>query len=42
MEYWAWRTLSLELGVRYYGVLLRSQLNHDVQVGLGFNFYTSP
>ena len=42
MEYWAWRTLSLELGVRYYGVLLRSQLKHDVQVGLGFNFYTSP
>ena len=42
MEYWAWRTLSLELGVRYYGVLLRSRLNHDVQVGLGFNFYTSP
>ena len=42
MEYWAWRTLSLELGLRYYGVLLRSQLNHDVQVGIGFNFYTSP
>ena len=42
MEYWAWRTLSLELGVRYYGVLLRSKVNHDVQVGLGFNFYTSP
>jgi len=42
MEYWAWRTLSLELGVRYYGVLLQSKLNHDVQVGLGFNFYTSP
>jgi hypothetical protein len=42
MEYWAWRTLSLEIGVRYYGVLLRSQLNHDVQVGLGFNFYTTP
>ena len=42
MEYWAWRTLSLELGVRYYGVLLRSELNHDVQVGLGLNFYTSP
>ena len=42
MEYWGWRTLSLEVGVRYYGVLLRSQLNHDVQVGLGFNFYTSP
>ena len=42
LEYWAWRTLSLELGVRYYGVLLRSELNHDVQVGVGFNFYTSP
>lgn len=41
-EYWAWRTLSLELGVRYHGVLLRSRLNHDVEVGLGFNFYTSP
>lgn len=42
LEYWGWRTLSLELGVRYDGVLLRSKLNHDVQVGLGFNFYTSP
>jgi hypothetical protein len=41
-EYWGWRTLSLELGVRYHGVLLRSRLNHDVEVGLGFNFYTSP
>ncbi len=41
-EYWAWRTLSLELGVRYHGVLLRSKFNHDVEVGLGFNFYTSP
>jgi opacity protein-like surface antigen len=42
LEYWGWRTLSLELGVRYYGVLLRSKLNHDVQAGIGFNFYTSP
>jgi hypothetical protein len=42
MEYWAWRTLSLDLGVRYDGVLLHSQLNHDVQVGIGLNFYTSP
>jgi opacity protein-like surface antigen len=42
MEYWANRSLSLDLGVRYYGVLLRSKLNHDLQVSLGFNFYTSP
>ena len=42
LEYWANRTLSLDLGVRYYGVLLQSKLNHDLQVGLGFNFYTSP
>ncbi len=42
LEYWMNRTLSLDLGVRYHGVLLRSKLNHDVQVGLGFNFYTSP
>ena len=42
MEYWAWRTLSLELGVRYDGVLIHSQLNHDVQVAFGLNFYTSP
>lgn len=42
LEYWSSRTLSVELGVRYYGVLLRSKLNHDVQAGIGFNFYTSP
>ena len=42
LEYWANRTLSIDMGVRYYGVLLRSKLNHDLQVGLGFNFYTSP
>jgi opacity protein-like surface antigen len=42
VEYWGWRTLSIELGVRYHGVLLRSKLNHDVTAGLGFNFYTSP
>jgi opacity protein-like surface antigen len=42
VEYWGWRTLSLELGVRYHGMLLRSKLNHDVSLGLGFNFYTSP
>jgi opacity protein-like surface antigen len=42
LEYWANRTLSLDLSVRYYGVLLHSKLNHDLQVGLGFNFYTSP
>ncbi|MEP7027301.1 MAG: outer membrane beta-barrel protein [Candidatus Eisenbacteria bacterium] len=41
-EYWVNRTLSLDLGVRYHGVLLRSKINHDVQVGLGLNFYTSP
>jgi opacity protein-like surface antigen len=42
LEYWANRTLSLDLSVRYNGVLLHSNLNHDLQVGLGLNFYTSP
>lgn len=42
VEYWVNRTLTLEFGVRYYGVLSQSQLNHDVQTGLGLSFYTSP
>lgn len=42
LEYWANRSLTIDFGVRYYGVLAQSSLNHDVQVGLGFNFYTSP
>ena len=42
LEYWANRTLTFELALRYNGVLLRSVMNHDVQVGLGLNFYTSP
>jgi opacity protein-like surface antigen len=41
-EYWINRTLTVDFGVRYYGVLSQSQLNHDVQAGLGFAFYTSP
>ena len=41
-EYWMNRSLTLDLGLRYYGVLSQSSLNHDVEVGLGFNFYTSP
>jgi opacity protein-like surface antigen len=42
VEYWVNRTLTLDFGVRYYGVLSRSKLNHDVQAAVGFNFYTSP
>lgn len=41
-EYWANRTLTLDVGLRYYGVLSESSLNHDVQLAVGFNFYTSP
>ncbi len=41
-EYWANRTLTLEAGLRYYGVLSESSLNHDVQAAVGINFYTSP
>jgi opacity protein-like surface antigen len=42
LEYWVNRSLTVDLGLRYYGVLSESSLNHDVQVGLGLNFYTSP
>ena len=42
LEYWLNRSLTLDFGVRYYGVLFESRLNHDAQVGLGLNFYTSP
>jgi len=41
-EYWANRTLTLDVGLRYYGVLSQSSLNHDIQAALGINFYTSP
>ncbi len=41
-EYWANRTLTFDFGLRYYGVLSESSLNHDVQAALGINFYTSP
>ncbi len=41
-EYWANRTLTLDVGLRYYGVLSESSLNHDVQAAVGINFYTSP
>lgn len=41
-EYWANRTLTIDVGLRYYGVLSQSSLNHDVQAAVGFNFYTSP
>ncbi len=42
LEYWVNRSLTVDVGLRYYGVLSQSSLNHDVQVGLGLNFYTSP
>jgi opacity protein-like surface antigen len=42
VEYWLNRSLTVDFGLRYYGVLSQSSLNHDVQVGLGFDFYTSP
>jgi opacity protein-like surface antigen len=42
LEYWVNRSLTVDLGLRYYGVLAESKLNHDVQAALGFNFYTSP
>ena len=42
IEYWANRGLTIDFGLRYYGVLSQSSLNHDVQAALGFNFYTSP
>ena len=41
-EYWANRTLTLDVGLRYYGVLSESELNHDIQAAVGLNFYTSP
>ena len=42
IEYWINRSLTLDFGLRYYGVLSQSSLNHDVQIGLGIDFYTSP
>jgi len=42
IEYWINRSLTVDFGLRYYGVLSQSSLNHDVQVGLGIDFYTSP
>jgi len=41
-EYWVNRTLTLDVGLRYYGVLSESQWTHDMQAALGINFYTSP
>ncbi len=41
-EYWVNRTLTADLGLRYYGVLSQSEWTHDVQIALGINFYTSP
>ena len=41
-EYWANRTLTFDVGLRYYGVLSESSLNHDIQAAVGINFYTSP
>ena len=42
VEYWLNRTLTLDFGLRYYGVLSQSAMNHDVQAALGIDFYTSP
>lgn len=42
VEYWLNRTLTVDFGLRYYGVLSQSSLNHDVQAALGIDFYTSP
>jgi opacity protein-like surface antigen len=42
VEYWMSRTVTAELGIRYYGVFSRSRLNHDVQANLGIAFYTTP
>jgi opacity protein-like surface antigen len=42
VEHWLTRTLTVDLGVRYHGVLLRSEMSHVGLVGLGINFYTSP
>jgi hypothetical protein len=41
-EYWLNRTMTAELGVRYYGVFSQGELNHDIQGLLGIAFYTSP
>lgn len=44
-EYWWRRTLSLDLSVRYYGMIKgdngKTSLTHGVQAGLGFHYYTS-
>ena len=41
-EYWANRTLTIDAGLRYYGVLSESELNHDIQAALGIRTSTSP
>ena len=41
-ERWMNRNLTLDLGLRYYGVLHRSRLSHAAQAGVALNFYTSP
>jgi opacity protein-like surface antigen len=42
IEYWMSRSLTADLNVRYNGVFSNSRLDHDFQIGLGLNFYTSP
>jgi len=42
LEYWIFRSMTLDAGVRYHGLLLQSQLNHQMQASLGLNFYASP
>jgi opacity protein-like surface antigen len=42
LEYWIFRSMTLDAGVRYHGLLLQSQLNHQLQATLGLNFYASP
>jgi opacity protein-like surface antigen len=42
VEYWLSRTITAELGIRYYGVFSQSELNHDLQGLFGVAFYTSP
>jgi len=41
-EYWWKRTVSLDLSLRYYGMIRNHEhLAHAVQVAAGFHFYTS-
>ena len=42
LEYWLFRSMTLDAGVRYHGLLLNSQLNHQMEASLGLNFYASP